>query len=160
MLLDSEWLDRRSELVVQQRTLRQNGQESPRARSQGAQPHAFCDFSSDFMALATHMSFELGESLHRNLQLCVDGIPVADQLVSRVLRSRTLLLLVLHVLSMATSCTVSCFGTVSATFDTDFSSVTLITVAFSVTDCAVSDSTVIVVTEVLASVTTFRLRHV
>ena len=53
----------------------------------------------------------------------------------------------LHVLSMATSCTVSCFRTVSATLDTDFSSVALITVACSVTACAVSDFTVIVVTE-------------
>ena len=103
---------------------------------------------------------EFGESLHHSLQLCVHGIPVADQLVSRVLRSGTLLLLVLHVLSMATSCTVSCFRTVSATLDTDYSSVALITVAFSVTACAVSDSTVIVVTEVSASSTTFRLRRV
>ena len=75
---------------------------------------------------------ELGESLHHSWQLCSHGIPVTDQLVSRVLRSGTLLLLVLHVLSTATSCTVSCF----------------------------SDSTVIIVTEVSASSTTFRLRRV
>ena len=86
----------------------------------------FCDFSSHFMALATHMSLSLGESLHHSLQLCVHGIPVADQLVSRFLRSGTLLLLLLHVLSSATSCTVSCFRTVSATIDTDFSFVALI----------------------------------
>ena len=90
---------------------------------------------------------ELGESLHHSWQLCTHGIPVADHLVSRVLRSRTLLLLVLHVLS-------------SATLETDFSSVALITVAFSATACAVSDSTVIVVTEVSASSSTFRLRRV
>ena len=69
---------------------------------------------------------ELGESLHHSLQLCVRGIPVADQLVSRFLRSGTLLLLLLRVLSSATSCTVSCFRTVSATLDTDFSFVALI----------------------------------
>ena len=86
----------------------------------------FCDFSSHFTALATHMSLKLGESLHHSLQLCVHGIPVADHLVSRFLRSGTLLLLLLHVLSSATSCTVSCFRTVSATLDTDFSFVALI----------------------------------
>ena len=46
------------------------------------------------------------------------------------------------------------------TLDTDFSSVALITAAFSVTACALSDSTVIVVTEVSASSTTFRLWRV
>ena len=97
-----------------------------RARSQRAQPAHFCDFSSHFMALATHNVIELGESLHHSLQRCAHGIPVADQLVSGVLRSGTLLLLVLHVLSSATSCTVSCFRTVSATLDTDFSFVALI----------------------------------
>ena len=66
----------------------------------------------------------------------------------------------LHVLSAATACTVSCFRTVSATLEKDFSSVALITVAFSATACAVSDSTVIVVTEVSASSTTLRLRRV
>ena len=40
--------------------------------------------------------------------------------------SRTLLLLLLHVLSSATSCTVSCFRTVSARLDTDFFFVALI----------------------------------
>ena len=99
--------------------------EPPRARSQRAQPHRFCDFSSHFMALATHMSLSLAS---HSTTACnsVHGIPVADQLVSRYLRSGTLLLLLLHVLSSATSCTVSCFRTVSATLDTDFSFVALI----------------------------------
>ena len=66
----------------------------------------------------------------------------------------------LHVLSSASSCTVSCFWKVSAALDTDFSFVALITVAFSVIACAVSGFTVIVVTEVFAFSSTFRLRHV
>ena len=120
----------------------------------------FCDFSSRLHGFGNAHVVELGESLHHSWQLCTHGIPVTGQLVSRVLRSGTLLLLVLHVLSTATSYTVSCFRTISATLDTDFSSVALITVAFSVTACAVSDSRVIVVTEVSASSTTFRLRRV
>ena len=86
----------------------------------------FCDFSSHFMALAKHTSLSLASHPHHSLQLCVHGIPVAGQLFSRFLRSGTLLLLLLHVLSSATSCTVSCFRTVSATLDTDFSFVALI----------------------------------
>ena len=140
------WLDARSG-PVQQRTLRQNGQSLlelvPRELSR-----TLLQLLLALHGFGNAHVIELGESLHHSWQLCVHGIPVADQLVSRVLRSRTLLLLVLHVLSVATSCT-------------DFSSVALITVAFSVTACAVSDFTVmIVVTEVSASSTTFRLQRV
>ena len=126
--LSRRWLDTWSE-PLRQRTLRKNGQSLlelvPKKLSRTLlrlllRLHGFGN---------AHV-IELGESLHHTLQLCTHGIPVAHQLVSRVLRSGTLLLLVLHVLSMATSCTVSWFRTLSATLDTDFSSVALITVAF------------------------------
>ena len=118
------WLNARSE-PSQQRTLRQNGQSLlelvPREVSR-----TLLRLLLTLHGFGNAHVIELGESLHHSLQLCVHGIPVADQLVSRFLRSGTLLLLLLHVLSSATSCTVSCFRTVSATLETDFSSVALI----------------------------------
>ena len=118
------WLNARSE-PSQQRTLRQNGQSLlelvPRELSR-----TLLRLLLTLHGFGNAHVIELGESLHHSLQLCVHGIPVADQLVSRFLRSGTLLLLLLHVLSSATSCTVSCFRTVSATLDTDFSFVALI----------------------------------
>ena len=99
--------------------------EPPRARSQRAQP-PLLRLVLTLHGFGNAHVIELGESLHHSLQLCVPGIPVAAQLVSRFLRSGTLLLLQLHVLSSATSCTVSCFRTVSAKLETDFSSVALI----------------------------------
>ena len=125
--------------------------EPPRARSQRAQPHASATSPHTSWLWQTHMSMSLAS---HSITAC------NSVFAGRVLRSGTLLLLMLHVLSSATSCTVSCFRTISATLDTDFSSVALITVAFSVTACAVSDSTVIDVNEVSASSTTFRLRRV
>ena len=59
-----------------------------------------CDFSSDFMALATHMSLSLASHSTTACNSVTHGIPVTDQLVSRFLRSGTLPLLVLHALSM------------------------------------------------------------
>ena len=110
---------------LHQRTLRQNGQSLLEL--------VLRELSRTLLRLLLRLHgignaqvIELGESLHHSSQLCVHGIPVADHFVRRFLRSGTLLLLLLLVLSSATSCTVSCFRTVSATLDRDFSFVALI----------------------------------
>ena len=120
----------------------------------------FCDFSSHFMALATHMSLSLASHsttacnsvFTESLLLTNLSAEFFDQGLSCSLcctcchRSP-------HALSHASGksrphSTQTSPPSPSSPF------------AFSVTACAVSDSTVIVVTEVSASSTTFRLRRV
>ena len=100
------WLDTRSE-PSQQRTLRQNGKSLLELCSQRAQPHA----SSHCMALATHMSLSLAShSTTAGNSVLMESLSLI-KLVSGFLQSRNSPCSLVHVLSMATSCTVSCFKT-------------------------------------------------
>ena len=82
-----------------------------------SQPHTSATSPVRHSLGNTHI-IEFVEVLHHGLQLCVHVIPVTGRLTSRFLQSGAPL--VLQSLSTVTSCTVSCFRTVSATLDTVF----------------------------------------
>ena len=127
----------------------------------GSEAH-LCHFSSHLMALATHTPLSLASHSTTACNSVFTESLLLINFVSRFLRSGTLLLLVLHVLSAVNGHLMRCPTLQDSLGHTRHRLLRrrLDHRCFSVTACAVSGFTVIVVTEVSASSTTFRLRRV